>query len=226
MPENRWPKCAHPFKITGAKDAVTDIEVLGNPNIMQSPVLLPDGKTLISGYFYLAFRPLRLDTEGRAISMKAWTVRCGPPAPAKEATAGSDDVAEDYDPSLPVITSPTDPSSVTRVDTPSEAELAAYAARQAKLKSSPVQPPTHLTGLNGYIARTEPTKSPLPGLTMQGDYCLPDSIEALRNAARESEAWADDDPMYHWVRDLKPSDELSPSLEALLDTLRTSKPSD
>ena len=48
------------------------------------------------------------------------------------------------------------------------------------------------------------TQHPLPGLTMQdnGADCTTDSKDALRNAARASEAWADKPlAQARWVRD-------------------------
>ena len=48
------------------------------------------------------------------------------------------------------------------------------------------------------------TKNPLPGMKMDGDSgasCTPDSVASLRNAAKASEAWADDDAVSHWVRE-------------------------
>jgi hypothetical protein len=47
------------------------------------------------------------------------------------------------------------------------------------------------------------TKKLLPGLTAKGDdaFCATTSVDALRNAARASEAWARTVTEAHWVRD-------------------------
>ena len=57
------------------------------------------------------------------------------------------------------------------------------------------------------------SKSPLPGLTPQGKGggCTPQSVAALRGAAKASEAWLQGQTPYsHWVRDPKPGDLTGP----------------
>jgi hypothetical protein len=208
-PQNQWPQCADAMPVVAA--ARGRLEVAGDPDLLQMRIPFPRQKAAGVRYLYVAFRPLKLDPEGRVVAMKSWPVRCGPP-PAPDM-----DASTPPSPSEPVITSLTDPSSVTRVDTRSADQRAAEAAEQARLEANLAAHRNEVLEVSKAMAAVTPTTAPLTGLTMTSDGgCRPLSAAVLRNAARASEAWADDNSTSHWVRDSKLGDRPPASLPRLV----------
>jgi hypothetical protein len=199
LPQDKWPKCASASP--GPGEQPFWVEVSGDPLILQFPLHLPYGKAADDSYLYAAFRPLKLDAQGRVIAMKRWPVRCGPPPPPPEMPE-----AAKFDDSV------TADRADRRLSEADKAKIAKARADLAKLQADSRK-------LLADLARTQPTKEPLPGLTMdsQAGSCAPISVEALRNAARASEAWADEDAISHWVRDRGPGDLPAATPSSLLE---------
>jgi hypothetical protein len=220
LPQDKWPGCASASPSVG--DPPIWLEVSGDPILLQTPSIpIPDAQGPKAYSLFVAIRPLKLDAQGRVIAMKTWTVRCGPPPPldAALATAGAADspppraVAPRHSaPASPGLFSPTDPSSVTRLypppaDAASPGPAGPNDPSSAELSAAVAQLTANSNRLSAAIAKMSPTKAPLPGLVMNKlGGCTPVSAEALRNAAKASEAWADDNPISHWVRERGPGD--------------------
>lgn len=244
-PQDQWPKCA------GASPGVGDppmwMAVSGEPDLLQTALPIPRGAGTKTYYLYQAYRPLKLDPQGRVIAMKEWPVRCGPPPPPDPrladldaSPAGAPSTA--YTPSLkpdlviglapshppiggPDLYSPTDPSSVTRLVPPSAAQPEETApepddAQGAKLKADLAKLAVDAKNLALAMSKLSPTKTPLPGLTMnEMGGCDAASPAAIRDAAKASEAWADTPGTSHWVRERKAGDKPPASPKELM-TLR------
>jgi hypothetical protein len=174
LPQDKWPKCA------GAEPGVGDppiwVEVSGDPDLLQLYFPVPYLKNASGSYMYAAFRPLKLDAQGRVVAMKSWPVQCGPPPP-------------------PTAPEPAAPASSATTPT-SEAK-----APPAELKEAAGR-------MVAGLALMSATRSPLPGLHMDNNFgaCTPDSVASLRDAAKASEAWADNNSTSHWVRQFGPGD--------------------
>ncbi len=76
-PQDQWPKCAEAEP--GVGDPPAWLEVAGDPDLLQMPAPMPSEDGMRTVFVYLAFRPLKLDAEGRVVVMKSWSVQCGPP---------------------------------------------------------------------------------------------------------------------------------------------------
>ncbi len=204
LPQDKWPPCAKAAPGVGAPTLW--LEVAGDPPLLQVPLKLPGENP---AYLYMAFRPLKLDGQGRVIAMKSWPVKCGPPPPPDPMPAAEPPPAPrpktPHAPEPPGLYSPTEPSSLTRQYSDADAATppatdedddAEMTAALAKLKASTEK-------LSADMARLSPTKAPLSGLKMssEGATCTPDSAAALRNAAKASEAWASENATSHWVRE-------------------------
>jgi hypothetical protein len=173
--QNQWPLCSDAQG--GVGDPPFWQEVAGDPVILQTPFALPGAKKSDISYFYVAIRPLKLDADGRVVAMKSWPVRCGPPPP----------------PEAPALPEPVEAGQ--KPDSMTDAEWADLQAKLAKLRSDAAK-------LQAQLNQGAPTKKPLPGLKMdKSGGCRPDSVASLRNAARASEAWADEGAVSHWVRE-------------------------
>jgi hypothetical protein len=122
--------------------------------------------------------------------MKTWAVRCGPPPP-------------DHSQHLPAAAEAPRPRRAG-----ARSLSAADKAQLAKLDAAMAQMEQNTARMQAALAKMAPTEAPLPGLTMKKDdtTCTPDSVAALRNAAKASEAWADDNAAMHWLRDTGPGD--------------------
>ena len=192
-PEAQWPLCSDAQPSVG--DPPFWQEARGEPVILQMPVVLPGGKASDAAYVYLAIRPLRVDVSGRIVAMKSWPVRCGPPPPVAT-------------PETPALLPTRRPDSMT------EAEWSDLQSKLAKLHADTVR-------LQVQLARTAPTKDPLPGLKMNGAACTPDTVASLRAAARASEAWTGDGAVSHWVRDQGPEDKPPATPQSLLNAAGT-----
>ena len=181
QPQNKWPLCSNAQASVG--DPPFWQEVVGDPLILQTPIALPGAKASDTMYFYVAVRPLKLDTDGRVVAMKSWPVRCGPPPPPEKTERSATALPEQK------------PDSMT------DAEWADLKAKLSNLQAQTEKLQTEL-------ARAAPTKKPLPGMKMDKDSggCKPGSVASLRNAAKASEAWADDGAVAHWVRYPGPGD--------------------
>jgi hypothetical protein len=176
QPQDQWPLCSRAQASVGKSPFWQ--EVAGDPVLLQTPFALPGGKESDTKYFYVAVRPLKLDAAGRVVAMKSWPVRCGPPPPQ-------------VSPIRPA------PAAAKKPDSMTNAEWADLQAKLAKLEADSER-------LQAQANRMAGTKNPLPGMKMDGDSgasCTPDSVASLRNAAKASEAWADDDAVSHWVRE-------------------------
>jgi hypothetical protein len=184
QPQDKWPLCSDAQGSVG--EAPFWQEVAGDPVILQARFAPPGGKKSDTRYFYIAVRPLKLDADGRVIAMRSWPVRCGPPPPLKEPDR------------------PLSPALREKPDTMTDAEWAELKANLAILQLQSEKLQVQLKQLN----RTQPTKTPLPGLKMDKNTggCRPVSVASLRNAAAASEAWAEDDSVSHWVRERGPGD--------------------
>jgi hypothetical protein len=116
------------------------------------------------------------------------------------------------DPAIIQLSLPPDPSKPTLLYLSLAIRPIQFDAqgRVIALQTWPVQCGPPPTGGNNMGA----TKSPLPGLTMRGDDggCAPQSVAALRDAAKASEAWVQDHTPSHWVRDPKLGDLTGPTL--------------
>jgi len=227
-PQDAWPTCA--AANGGVGNPPLWLEAAGDPPLLQIPLTLPYNKGAPPMYVYMAFRSLKLDDKGRVIAMKEWPVKCGPPPPPEKTEPDPAGVGEPAAPPPPApaggLYSPSDPSSLKPLSAPSGGETAQSSAvpvdpQQAKLDEDLAKLKAATDKLVKETARLTPTKTPLPGLKMddQGG-CTPDSVSALRNAARASEAWADENSTSHWVRDPKPGDKplLTPS--SLMDAMK------
>ena len=79
LPQSRWPACANASPPLG--ETAPWLLVAGSPPLLQMPLPLPKGTAVSLYYFYMAYRPLKLDDEGRVVEMATWSVQCGPPPP-------------------------------------------------------------------------------------------------------------------------------------------------
>jgi hypothetical protein len=95
VPENKWPACAHASPPLA--ETPPWLAVAGEPPLLQMPLPMPTtkGRSLAIRYVYMAYRPLKLDDRGRALSMNSWFVECGPPPPPQAAPAKLDPGAKD-----------------------------------------------------------------------------------------------------------------------------------
>ena len=87
-PQEKWPPCAG--TMPGFADPPVWLEAAGDPVLLQTPVPFPYGGRSGVSYVYYAFHPISLDAQGRAVSLKMWPVRCGPPSPDKPTPALAD----------------------------------------------------------------------------------------------------------------------------------------
>jgi len=221
LTQDKWPKCSQ--AAGGIGDPPIWLEVAGDPPLLQVPMTLPYNKGEPPMYVYLAFRPLKLDDKGRVVAMKQWPVRCGPPPPTEDVQSPAPPTPPPLPPSPEPsqgLYSPSDPLSLTRLSGGSDAAAPSGIdkAQEAQLDASLEQLKVSMAKLAKVMARMTPSKSPLPGLKMndQGG-CTPESVAALRNAAKASEAWADDNPMSHWVRTPKQGDMPAVSPTSIMD---------
>jgi hypothetical protein len=233
QPQKAWPECAHAQPSVGAPPIW--VEAGGDPNLLQLPLQLPGGKSGAgpagtSFYVYVAYRPLKLDAAGRVIAMKQWPVRCGPPPTPEEIMRDREkalDKGHVSDLDRPV---PAPKVYLARYDDPGEGATAPTdskdaAGRSAKLKADLAKLAADSKKLVEAMAKMSPTKAPLPGLTMNKlGGCAPASMVAVRNAARLSEAWADDNPNSHWVREAEPGDDPPATAKSLADAFNTPFP--
>lgn len=114
-PVAAWPKCAGGGVITAtaimasvessgagppdqpppttAKPQTTIPYVLaaGDPRVMQINFKLPPEAGVGSAlYYFVAIKPAAPDARGRIVQAEIWPIQCGPPPPAKPASAGAD----------------------------------------------------------------------------------------------------------------------------------------
>ncbi|HEY4028853.1 MAG TPA: hypothetical protein VGM25_00790 [Caulobacteraceae bacterium] len=190
--QDKWPLCSDAQ--AGVGNSPFWQEVSGDPVLLQTPLALPGAKASETKYFYVAVRPLKLDPSGRVVAMKSWPVRCGPPPP------------------LPALPAPAPTGAQRKPDGMTEAEWADLQAKLTKLRADSEK-------LQAQLNRVAPTKNPLPGLKMEKDTgaCTPDSVASLRNAAKASEAWADEGAVSHWVRETGPGDKPPATPASLLN---------
>lgn len=229
LPQDQWPKCAEASPTIG--DQAIWIEVAGDPNLLQTPLPMPTPTGRKNYYFYIAFRPLKLDALGRIVEMKTWPVLCGPPPPPDSIgklanlvthTSGSVPASPAVGSGSAGVFSPTDPDSLQPINPGSgKAATASGSTDAAAVAPAPTAPPTPGTVSEGAdlaksLSTFAVTRRPLPGMVMNemGD-CAPDSVGALRDAARASEAWADKHSNSHWVRNRKPGDKPPMSMSDL-----------
>jgi hypothetical protein len=194
--QDQWPLCSQARPSVGNSPFWQ--EVAGDPVLLQARLALPGEKEADAEYFYIALRPLKLDDAGRVIAMKSWPVRCGPP-PAPTSAAHHNLTASRQKP-----------------DSMTNAEWADLQAKLAKLEADSEK-------LQAQADRMKGTKQPLPGMKMDkesGASCTPDSVASLRNAAKASEAWADEEAVSHWVRETGPGDK-PPATPAALFSMAT-----
>jgi hypothetical protein len=114
-PVAKWPQCAGGGVITAtaimasvdangpapadqppptiAKPQMTIPYVLaaGDPRVMQIGMKLPPEMAGPSALFYFAaLKPVARDADGRIVQAEVWPIQCGPPPPAKPASASGD----------------------------------------------------------------------------------------------------------------------------------------
>jgi hypothetical protein len=77
LTQDKWPKCANPSP--GVAEPPFWLQVAGQPALLQMPLPLPKAGVMTVFYVYAAYRPLKLDAQGRVIALKTWLVQCGPP---------------------------------------------------------------------------------------------------------------------------------------------------
>lgn len=77
--QNQWPECAHASPPLG--ETAPWLLVAGAPPLLQMPLPLPKGTSVSVDYFYMAYRPLKVDEKGRVVEMATWFVQCGAPPP-------------------------------------------------------------------------------------------------------------------------------------------------
>jgi len=86
LSQDKWPACA------GAQPGVADppfwLQVGGEPSLLQMALPIPIGASSTSVYLYAAYRPLKLDAQGRVTALKTWAVQCGPPPKPGEVSPG------------------------------------------------------------------------------------------------------------------------------------------
>jgi len=79
LAQSQWPECAHASPPLG--ETAPWLLVAGAPPLLQMPLPLPSGTSVSLYYFYMAYRPLKLDAKGRVVEMATWFVQCGAPPP-------------------------------------------------------------------------------------------------------------------------------------------------
>jgi hypothetical protein len=68
LTQDKWPKRANPSP--GVADPPFWLQVAGEPALLQMPLSLPKAGVMTAFYLYAAYRPLKLDAQGRVISLK------------------------------------------------------------------------------------------------------------------------------------------------------------